>query len=104
MAANLSSWGKLKDRALEAEFREIYRKPGARYLGIACTFGGLAAIAFYLIDAIGTGLPWLGGAQSARLLLAAAYFSFAVLCVLKTGLATRHYALLFGIASTLFVA
>ena len=91
-------------KALRAEFREVYRKPAARYLGFACTFGGLGVLAFYLIDAIGVNQPWFGGVQSARLALATLYLSLAALCRVKVSFVTRHYASLLTLAATLFVA
>ncbi len=66
-----------EETATSLEFRELYRRPGARYLGIAGLMGGISAIGFYAIDAIGGALSWHGGAQTLRLALAAFCFSIA---------------------------
>ena len=94
----------LASDSLKAEFLDIYRKPGVQHLGIACAFGSISALLFYLIDAVGGVQPWSGGAQSLRLALAAGYFGLAATCFSRPAIATRHYALLFTLASTLFVA
>ena len=54
----------LRDQALAREFREIYRRPGSKYLGIACLFGCVSAIAYYLIDLLGGAQGAFGGAQT----------------------------------------
>ena len=92
------------NEALSAEFREVYRKPGARYFVIACLLGGLASLAFYSIDAISGNLRWSGGPQTLRLLLATAYLLVAFLCWKHAAFATHHYAPIFTIASLLSVA
>ena len=91
-------------RALEAEFLQVYRTPSARYLGMACAAGGCSSLAYYGVDAIGQGLPWFGGAQTIRLVLAAVYLSFAVLCWRNANWGARHYVALFSAACLLFVA
>jgi signal transduction histidine kinase len=89
---------------LRAEFRALYRRPGARYLGAACALGCLALLGFYTVDATGMGLPWIGGAQTTRVWLSISTLSIAILCWSKPSFATRYYAPLFGVASILFVA
>jgi len=89
---------------LKAEFRTVYQKPGTRYLSIACLFGSVVSLAYYLVDALGSHLSWWGGAQTTRMLLVAAYGLLALFCVLRPSQATRYYAPLLTIASTLIVA
>jgi signal transduction histidine kinase/ActR/RegA family two-component response regulator len=92
-----------EDKALRAEFQEVYRKPAAKYLGLACMFGGLAALGFYLIEAISIEQPWLGGIQSARLGLSSVFLASAVLCVVRIDFVTRHYVSLITLIATVFV-
>jgi hypothetical protein len=65
---------------LESEFRDVYRAPGARYLGVIGLFGGVGALAFYLTDALSDDQPWIGGAQSLRLALAFLYLLVPMVC------------------------
>jgi len=51
------------------EFRELYRRPGTRYLRLAALMGGISSMGFYGLDAVGEALPWYGGAQTWRLSL-----------------------------------
>jgi len=89
--------------SLRAEFQSVYRKPGTRYLAIACLFGSVVSLAYYTADALGE-LSWWGGAQTTRVILAAAYGVLAGFCALRPTLATRYYAPLLTIGSTLIVA
>ena len=57
--------------------------------------GGISALGFYGIDAIGGALPWYGGAQSLRLLFAALCFATAAITKLRAELATRMYSWFF---------
>ncbi|MEP7301350.1 MAG: response regulator [Caldimonas sp.] len=82
------------DVALLQEFKELYRKPGARYLGVIGIFGAAGALAFFLIDGLGGHLPWIGGAQGWRLFLAAASLSVAITCWKWPEFATRNYPLM----------
>lgn len=77
------------DARIASEFRELYRRPGTRYLGLGALMGGISALGFYGIDAVGGALPWYGGAQSLRLLFAALCFATAALTRLCAELATR---------------
>ena len=79
------------DVALRKEFHEVYRRPGARYLGTACAFAGFAACAFYLIDAIGNGQPYVGGPQTLRLVLTIGYLALAAFCLTQVEAVTRYY-------------
>ena len=63
------------DSTLETEFRDVYRRPGARYLGLAALMGTVSALAFYGLDALLNDLRWVGGAQTMRLAFAAFCFS-----------------------------
>lgn len=91
-------------RFTDEEFLEIYRRPGARYLGIACLFGALGALSFYLIDAIGIGHPLIGGIQSMRLALAGALSSLATFIWFSPRQIAKHYAPIFGGFTSLAVA
>jgi signal transduction histidine kinase/FixJ family two-component response regulator len=88
---------------LRSEFRSVYQKPGTRYLTIACLFGSVVSLAYYLVDSLGD-LSWWGGAQTTRMVLAATYGGLAMFCALRPALAARYYAPLLTIASTLIVA
>jgi len=70
---------RLRNEALALEFRETYRRPGAKYLGIACLFGFFSALAYYLIDLLGGTQAAVGGAQTLRLTLACGYLGLAFL-------------------------
>ncbi len=89
---------------LEAEFRESYRGSGTWYLGLICLFGGLAPLAFYVIDALSGQQQWSGGAQSLRLLLAATYLLLTAFCWINANLATRHYPVLFSATMLIYLA
>ena len=90
-------------QALRAEFLEVYRRPAARYLGLACALGGLTTISFYVIDAVGVGQPWLGGMQTARLILFSVCFLSAAVCVSLAEWTAKHYAALLTLVATVFV-
>lgn len=87
-----------------AEFTEMYRRPGAQYLAIMCGFAAVAAIAYYLIDAIGADQHWFGVAQGLRLGLALASISLSIFCWTRLDFATKYYAPLFSGASIIFMA
>lgn len=80
-----------------AEFRELYRRPGMRYLGLATLMGGLSALGFYALDIVGAGLAWFGGAQSLRLSFAAVCLAMFLFTQLLPETATRHYSAIFPI-------
>ena len=82
----------------EAEFRDVYRRPGVRHLAYAMTFGGATALAFYTIDFAMGNLSWIGGAQSLRLLVIVASVAFAILCLRNGAWAQRHYVALFVVS------
>jgi signal transduction histidine kinase/AmiR/NasT family two-component response regulator len=88
--------GRAKDSALRTEFERTYRMPGAKYLGAACAFGTCAVISYYLLDIAHAGLPWTGGVQTVRLLLAATCALVAALCLVSVDIATRYYGRVFG--------
>lgn len=44
-------------------------------MGLAFACGALTVVAFYLIDAVSAGAPWLGGAKTIRVVLAGACLS-----------------------------
>ncbi len=85
--------------ALDAEFREVYRKPGSRYLSMGGAFGALTLLAYYLIDALGGGAQWLGGAQTIRIGLAASFLLLAAASWVQTIIATRYYPIVLSLAS-----
>lgn len=78
--------------ALVGEFRDVYRKPGPKYLAVACLFGCASAVAYYVIDFLGGTQGLIGGAQTFRVTLAAACLLVAYVCWMRTGVAIRHYA------------
>ena len=88
---------------LKAEFRAVYRRPAARYLGIASALGGLTTIAFYSIDAIGAQQPLTGGMQTARLTLSAVFLVTSLFCFIRLDVATKYYTALLTVAGTIFV-
>lgn len=67
-------------------------------------FGSLGALAFYLIDAIGEGIPASADPQRLRLALVATYLPLSILCRTKPALAARYYPWLMGTACMLYVA
>lgn len=97
------AYGSPSDKLLVAEFQQVYRKPAARYLALACMLGGLTAFNFYVIDAIGVDQSWFGGMQSARLALWVMFLVASLFCVAKLDFVTRHYASLLTLVATLFV-
>ncbi len=74
----------------------MYRRPGARYLGIAGLMGGVSVLGFYAVDAIDGALSWHGGVQTLRLGLSAMCFSIALFAQIHPAMATRHYPWLFS--------
>ena len=66
-----SSTRRADDAGLLSRFEQVYRKPGIRYLAGACALGCVAFLGYYLLDVAHRGLPWIGGAQTLRLALAA---------------------------------
>lgn len=92
------------DPVLLRRFEHVYRKPGVRYLAAACALGCCAFLGYYLLDVAHRGLPWIGGAQSLRLLLAALSAAAAVFAWRRSDLATRYYGVLFGSMVILFVS
>ena len=62
-------------------------------------FGSLGALAFYLIDAIGEGIPASADPQRLRLALVATYLPLSILCWTKPALAARYYPWLMGTAA-----
>ncbi len=88
---------------LQAEFRTLYRAPGARNLGVVGLFAGFGPLAFYLVDAISSEQPWIGGAQTLRLSLVVPYLALSALCWLRPQVATRNYAWLFGATCIVFM-
>ena len=94
----------VNDPRFKAEFWEQYRQPGPGDLAIACTLSAIVALAFYAVDAIGGRLSWLGGAQTSRIGLAAAYATLAMLCWTRPTFAATHYGGLLCIAYVAFVA
>jgi signal transduction histidine kinase/ActR/RegA family two-component response regulator len=80
-----------------AEFVELYRRPGARYLGLAALMGLVSATSFYLLDALLGSLGWLGGAQSMRLGFATFCLGLWLFFELKAATVVRHYPLVFAV-------
>ena len=87
-----------------SEFWEQYRRPGVRYLGLATLMGGISALGFYGIDALGGVLPWFGGAQTLRLIIATVCFFTAALTALRSQWATQIYPWFFRSVVTLCIA
>jgi hypothetical protein len=101
----MQGWSRTSgDQAASDEFREAYRRPGAKYFGIICIFGSASAFAYYSIDLISGAQPWFGGAQNLRLLLAGACLALGYPCWTRAALATRYYAPLFSVVSIVLVA
>jgi signal transduction histidine kinase/CheY-like chemotaxis protein len=98
-----SAQGSTVGHDLLAEFRELYRAPGTRNLGIIGLFGGLGPVAFYLVDALSREQQWIGGAQSLRLGLGALYLSLAAWCWLRPQSTTKAYPLLFTATCIVFM-
>lgn len=48
MTGSPPSSAALSGMTLKTEFQELYRKPGARYLGLTYLFGSVGTLAFYL--------------------------------------------------------
>lgn len=92
------------DPALKAEFLELYRGPGASYLGVIGLFASVGPLAFYLVDAVSGEQAWTGQAQTLRLLLVVIYFGLFLLCTLRPTLAKRHYPWLFATSCLTFFA
>lgn len=93
----------IEHKALRAEFWEVYQKPGARYMAIACLLGSAILLAYYAIDAISANLTVLALPQGLRLSLAATYLFIAFLCWTRSAFTTRHYSLLFSAISLLTI-
>jgi len=85
-----------QDAQSASEFRELYRRPGTRYLGLAFLMGGVSSLGFYGLDIAGGALSWYGGAQTWRLFFAALCFSLTVLTRSRAELVTRWYSLIFA--------
>jgi signal transduction histidine kinase/ActR/RegA family two-component response regulator len=70
---------------------------------MACSFGALTVLAFYLVDTVSAGGPWVGGTQTVRLGLASVFLILGTLCQRHSGVTVRHYPLLFGVTTGLGV-
>ncbi len=87
----------------ETEFQEIYRRPGLQHLGYACTLGAVISAVFYGIDVAIAGLPWTGGPQTLRLVLAIGFLVVALVCLRGGRLAAKLYGGLFAVTAVILV-
>jgi signal transduction histidine kinase/ActR/RegA family two-component response regulator len=92
------------DRALRAEFERAYRTPGVKYLAAASALASCVILSYYLLDAVHADQPWIGGAQTVRLTVAATCLLVALVCWTNVDAATRHYAPVFGGIVTAVIA
>jgi len=94
-----------KDSGLRSEFERGYRTPGVKYLAAASALASCAILSYYLLDALHGDQPWIGGAQTIRLTVAAACLLVALVCWTNADAATRHYASIFsGIVTAVIAA
>jgi len=92
----LGTASRVRDSAVRREFERAYRTPGVKYLGAASALATCAILSYYLLDAIHADLPWLGGVQTARVLVAGTCALIAALCWTKVDTATRYYGPIFS--------
>ena len=94
----------LKDTALRRDFEQAYRTPGVKYMGAGCILGACTVLSYYLLDVFHTGLPWIGGAQTVRLIMATTCALVAALCFANVDTATRYYGLILSGTVTVITA
>jgi signal transduction histidine kinase/CheY-like chemotaxis protein len=75
-----------------------------KYLGAASALAACAILSYYLLDAVHADLPWLGGTQTVRLLLAATCLIVAVVCWTNVDGAARYYGPIFSGTVTAVIA
>ena len=83
----------------DREFWRSYQKPAATYLTLATAFGTLTLFVFYLLDVLGSRLPWVGEIQTFRIVCTLLLLGATVFFAIDRQFVERHYSTLMNVVT-----